>query len=482
VRLSIHYKITILFAAVAAVILSGTYAYLNRGLQEKALQRMRDSLKRELALSCSLVERHFLESTEAARLDEIADELGGNLDVRVTIIGIDGRVLGDSELDGESLKDAENHLDRPEVRAAVANGKGETKRFSTTLERRMLYMAAPLGHPAAKGVVRLAVPFSDIEMISGEVKRVLIISLVFAFASIILLTFLVSALISRPVREVSAIAHRIADGDFSGKASVSSNDEIGDLANAVNNMSAQISSRMEELKRLERVRQDFVANVSHELRTPVSTIRGYAETLVDGALEDRDNAMDFLKIIHSDSKRLASLINDLLELSKIESGEFSLQLVPCSAGAVAERVAGDLEKLAKDKSIEIILNTPSAVPDALADEKTLGQALSNLVDNAIKYTEEGGRITISVKVDAGLVRVDVADTGIGIPESDLPRIFERFYRVDKARSRELGGTGLGLSIVKHIVQAHGGEVKVESVLGKGSTFSLTLPVAAPKLI
>jgi len=482
VRFNVHYKITILFVAVAALILSGTYAYLNRSLQQNAYQQIRDSLKKDLSLSRSLMERHFLEQTGSYRLDEIADELGKNLDVRVTVIDVDGRVLGDSELDGESLRNVENHLDRPEVRSALAGGESETQRFSTTIEKRMLYMAAALAPPDTKGVVRLAVPLSDIDLVSSEVKRVLALSLALAFVSTILLTFLISALISRPVKKVSAIAHRIAEGDFSGKAPISSNDEIGDLAEAINNMSEQISSRMEELKRLERVRQDFVANVSHELRTPVSTIRGYAETLIDGALEDKKNAMDFLKIIHADSKRLATLINDLLELSKIESEEPSLELSPCSIGQVAERVAKNLDKLAGDKSIEIVLNVPSGVPDALANEKAIGQALSNLVDNAVKYTEEGGTIAISVRVDAGLVRVDVTDTGIGIPEGDLPRIFERFYRVDKARSRELGGTGLGLSIVKHIAQAHGGEVHVESALGEGSTFSLTLPVAAPKLI
>lgn len=232
-----------------------------------------------------------------------------------------------------------------------------------------------------------------------------------------------------------------------------------------------------ELRRLEKIRQDFVANVSHELRTPLTSIKGYAETLLEGALLDKDNAKDFIEIIYRDSDRLAKLIDDLLDLSKIESGKLKMVFLPCDILEVIKRTIKILEAQAKGKSISVSLNVAGSLPKVVADETRISQVLLNLLDNAIKYTPEGGKVSISAFIKDKFVYVDITDTGIGIPEKDLPRIFERFYRVDKARSRELGGTGLGLSIVKHIVQAHEGQVWVESKLGQGSTFSFTIPQA-----
>lgn len=181
-----------------------------------------------------------------------------------------------------------------------------------------------------------------------------------------------------------------------------------------------------------------------------------------------------VKIIHSDSERLARLIDDLLDLSKIESGKLKLTLKPCALKPIIKRVVSSLNKQSKNKSIRIQIDIPKDISGILADEARIAQVLLNLIDNAIKYTENKGLITISAKEKDVFVQIDVIDTGIGIQEQDIPRLFERFYRVDKARSRELGGTGLGLSIVKHIVHAHNGEIFVQSVLGHGSTFSFTV--------
>lgn len=232
-----------------------------------------------------------------------------------------------------------------------------------------------------------------------------------------------------------------------------------------------------ELRRLEKIRQDFVANVSHELRTPLTSIKGYAETLLDGAMQDKDNAKDFMEIIYRDSDRLAKLIDDLLDLSKIEYGKLKMVFLPIDILEVIKRTIKVLEAQAKRKSICISLNITGGLPKILADETRISQVVLNLLDNAIKYTPDGGKILISASTKDRFVQMDISDTGIGIPENDLPRIFERFYRVDKARSRELGGTGLGLSIVKHIVQAHNGHVWIQSTLGQGSTFSFSIPIA-----
>jgi two-component system phosphate regulon sensor histidine kinase PhoR len=232
-----------------------------------------------------------------------------------------------------------------------------------------------------------------------------------------------------------------------------------------------------ELRRLEKVRQDFVANVSHELRTPVSSIKGYAETLLSGAMDDKQALKEFLGTIHENSDRLVNLINDLLDLARIESGRMKIVPVAMGAAPVIQRCLNILEKTVQDKKLTVSMDMSMELPNILADDARFSQVVLNILDNAVKYTPEGGSICVKALVRDKMVQFDVTDTGIGIPEPDLPRIFERFYRVDKARSRDLGGTGLGLSIVKHIVLAHGGEVWASSQLGRGTTFSFTLPKA-----
>ena len=233
-----------------------------------------------------------------------------------------------------------------------------------------------------------------------------------------------------------------------------------------------------DLKRLEKIRRDFVANVSHELRTPVSVIKGYAETLLAGALEtDPEQAGRFVEIIHNHSERLATLIGDLLALSALESGDLALDLAPISIASAARHACTLLEPKASGKGISIALNGVEEAPPVLADFGRVEQVLINLLDNAIKYTPETGSVKISAHDAGDMIKITVTDTGTGIPAKDIPRIFERFYRVDSARSRDLGGTGLGLSIVKHIVQLHGGDVSAESTPGNGSTFTFTLKKA-----
>ena len=237
-----------------------------------------------------------------------------------------------------------------------------------------------------------------------------------------------------------------------------------------------VFSDITELRKLETVRKDFVANVSHELRTPISSIKGYAETLLDGALDDKKNAIDFIKIINSESGRLASLIDDILDLSKIESDTFKLNLQQHSLYQIANEAISSLDKDAKDKLININ-NKLGIEIKVLCDQSLLTQVFVNLIHNAIKYSRNNSKIVISSSnMQNNLINIEVEDQGIGIPEKDIPRIFERFYRVDKARSNALGGTGLGLAIVKHIVQTHGGDVYVKSIEGHGSTFGFTLPV------
>ncbi len=229
-----------------------------------------------------------------------------------------------------------------------------------------------------------------------------------------------------------------------------------------------------EMKRLETMRQDFVANVSHELKTPLTTIKGFIETLLGGALEDRKNNRSFLKIMLDHAERLNTLVNDLLSLAHLESKEIVLHREKADLRGLAQTALTDAQSQWQKKNLTVVLELP---PDLFvaADKEQLSHVFSNLVDNAIKFNKENGRVTIGGQDLDAEVKIFVEDSGIGIPQKDLPRIFERFYRVDKARSRELGGTGLGLSIVKHIVERHQGRVGVESTEGFGSRFWFTLP-------
>jgi two-component system phosphate regulon sensor histidine kinase PhoR len=233
-----------------------------------------------------------------------------------------------------------------------------------------------------------------------------------------------------------------------------------------------------DLERLERIRRDFVANVSHELRTPLTAIRGYAETLLEGALEDRENNRRFLEIIKAHSIRLNNIASDLLTLSELESVKARRGPEPVSVRGALESALRTVEAEARLRGVNLIRG-PMEDAQVLGDRVQIEQALVNLLDNAVKFNRPSGEVRVEVTPPCeGKINISIADTGIGIPHDDLPRIFERFYRVDKARSREVGGTGLGLSIVKHIVERLNGTVAVESQLGKGSTFTLALPVAS----
>lgn len=237
-----------------------------------------------------------------------------------------------------------------------------------------------------------------------------------------------------------------------------------------------VSHDITELKRLEQIRKDFVANVSHELRTPVTSIKGFSETLLDGAYQDPGTCVSFLEIIHKESNRLEMLIEDLLELSRVEQSGFKVDAHPTDMKAVIYQVGEMVQKKLEQKEIELKLELESVI--VKGDPNRLIQVMMNLVVNAITYSSVQTAITIRLYVRNGEAIIEVEDQGIGIEEEELGRLFERFYRVDRARSRNSGGTGLGLSIVKHLIEAHHGKVEVKSEPGKGSTFIIHLPLAS----
>jgi two-component system phosphate regulon sensor histidine kinase PhoR len=238
-----------------------------------------------------------------------------------------------------------------------------------------------------------------------------------------------------------------------------------------------VASDITRLKMLERVRKDFVANVSHELKTPLSAINGFSEALLDGALDNREQLEDFLGRIHSQSLRMSKLVNDLLELSAIESGNYALNKTPSSVGLLLERAVETFKTQIAEKKHAVQIEDKTGQAIIPMDPEKMASALGNLVDNAVKYAPPNSRIGLAAEVQGNDLILSVSDNGPGISRENLPRLFERFYRVDRARSREMGGTGLGLAIVKHIAELHGGSAGAESVLGQGSRLWIMIPLA-----
>ena len=513
-------------------------------------------------------------------------DLGKELETRITIIDINGIVLGDSEKDPALM---ENHADRPEIKEALQGKIGNSIRYSSTLEIDMLYIAIPIiKNGQILGVVRLSLPLTDVNRGIANLRKIIILATLIALAIASITSLIISLTITRPLQEMTKVSQKISKGDFSKKLKICRQDEIGQLANSLNLMSEELENKIRvisedknkmkvvlssviegiiaidkegriilfnnalknmtdyssdrvlgkfhweiirnnqlnellkevlqkgqpltreitifspqekifrasanpltkknevwgavvvlnditEIKKLEKMRSEFVANVSHELRTPLTSIQGFVETLKDGAINDPGKAQYFLEIIEKQSNRLNNLIEDILQLSKIESQEIIMNLQSINLRDLIDKTISEFKKKIEQKNHKIKINISPQLPLIKADPEQIEVVFRNLLDNAIKYTPNGGEIYISAFEKAENIYIEIADNGIGISAEHLPRIFERFYRVDKDRSRKLGGTGLGLAIVKHIVQAHGGTIGVESKPGKGSKFFFTLP-------
>ncbi len=259
------------------------------------------------------------------------------------------------------------------------------------------------------------------------------------------------------------------------KAHLPRGDELNALNWQVYRAGLAMEKELNELKKIEDYRREFLGNVSHELKTPIFTIQGFAETLLDGALQDDRVNERFLSKILANTKRLRNLANDLVEISRIETGELEMVMHPFRLADVVNEVSYELEQFAESKNVTLYQQIPATLPLILGDKARISQVMINLVDNAIKYSNPAGSVEIIARATAeGRVKVTVADDGIGIASQHVPRLTERFYRVDKSRSREQGGTGLGLAIVKHILGAHGAEMVIDSKPNAGSTFGFTL--------
>ena len=517
----------------------------------------------------------------------LVERLGHLAHGRVTVVRADGVVIADSSLSRAELATTENHADRPEVRRAVASGRGIATRYSETIGTEMMYVAVPL-RGAAGGVVRVAMSLGEVEALIAHMRWLITGAVLLGLAIAAGMGGLASYLASRSLLELVTRARALASGARDQRLSLPDSDELGGLAGSFNQMADELDRTLRalsderdrvhailesltdgvlaldekaqlsgingaalsllglgqaaagtplieiirvpellaivgraqegttahaeftwpgsprrtllataapqrargtcvvvlrdvtELRRLETMRRDFVANVSHELRTPVSIISANVETLASGALDDPQRAEEFLGAVQRNAERLTRLVTELLDLSRIEAGHIDLDLKPMTAEGAVGAVLDLLETRAHDRDLALDI----AVEDDLTfvgDARSLEQVLINLVDNAIKYTPRGGRVGIDIKREGSDALFEVWDTGPGVPLSHRARLFERFYRVDPGRSRDMGGTGLGLSIVKHLVEVMRGTVGMRPREPNGSVFFVRLPLAPTAL-
>lgn len=305
------------------------------------------------------------------------------------------------------------------------------------------------------------------EAFLASINRALLLAAGVAGLAAVLLTLVLSRRILKPVEALTAAARRMEKGDLSQRVEVQSADEIGELAQAFNSMA-------DGLTRLEQLRRNMVTDVAHELRTPLSNIRGYLEALRDGVIEPNAEVIESL---YEEAMLLSRLVDDLRELALAEAGQLRLERHPVAPADVVDRAVEAARAQASARGIALRADLPADLPLISVDPQRIGQVLGNLLSNALTHTPSGGEITVAARARASEVEISVRDTGEGIPPEHLPYIFERFYRADRSRSRATGGTGLGLSIAKQLVEAHGGRISVASQLGKGTTFTFTLPVA-----
>lgn len=552
------------------------------------LQNYYLSLLQEHLLSQTKIVRELVKeiSVENDSLQAHISDWAEEISLRITVIDSNGKVLADSHEDPANM---ENHLQRPEVQAALQGKAGKVSRFSRTLGQKMVYIALPLKQDGELSVVRLAVPASDVTFVLGQVKESLLMAVLGALVVGLIISFKLALSLTQPVEEITQVAGNIANGDFDARFEPTTDDEIAVLGKTINYMAEMLKDKVVEIERhrkklemvlnnmvsgvmmlnaqgevelvnkaaerelqldnrtavgrhnlevirnhrlnqeidrvlktgevssvevsflhpqkkiflvhlaptrddegisgviavflditrlrqVEQMRKDFVANVSHELRTPLTSISGFVETMLTDPDMDRDTRQKFLKIMAKETSRLNNIIDGLLELSRIESGKAYTEIEVVDLSRVVAEVVEEMRLLAEVKSQELQLHLREQLY-VMGDKTGLEQVVVNLLDNAIKYTPEKGKITVSGYEEAGNVMLTIRDTGVGIPPESLGRIFERFYRVDKARSRKQGGTGLGLAIVKHIVENHKGSIEVDSVPGEGTEFRIKLQKA-----
>jgi len=550
-----------------------------------------DNIEKRMISNARLI-NSFLKNNIKSNIDlnEIAEGYAKEIDSRITIIDINGNVVGDSHANIDNL---ESHINRPEIKKALAGKIGISQRYSNSLNTEMYYVSIPFQQENSNiAAIRLSLPLKYINKYTKKIYMNIIIS---AFTGLFIAIILAIRYINKltyPIEQFTKVTRNISKGKYGEKVRINNDDELGILAESFNVMSGELSEKIEELKnsntnliailksmlngvialdtnnnimyinpsaekmfsiknelvknqslfevikntklngaledlfykdnkesieisinhpltnilkvytspityqdnpnrkigtliileditemrKLETMRKDFVANVSHELKTPLTSIKGFIETLKSGAVEDEQLRNKFLNIIDEETYRLNNLIEDLLILTDIENSKNKIKNEMINPNISINEVIEFLAELAVEKNIQIIDKVNGNLPIIYGNQGWFKQMLINLIDNAIKYTKPNGKIIITAYNVSDQLIISIKDTGIGIKKEYLDRLFERFFRVDKARSKKVAGTGLGLAIVKHIVIQFNGDIKVKSEIGKGTEFKIILPI------
>ena len=468
----IIWKFFSVFALLTLIVIYVMYFLVSLRLQNNFEEEITEELQSNAILVGDILTGDLLEHKDGAVQRKIK-ALAEKLNLRITVIDTQGKVLGDSDEDPALM---ENHKDRSEVMRAVKNGFGQSTRFSDTLKYNMKYVAVRIEDSGnVLGIVRFALPLSEVQLKLQLIYRTVLFGAIVAVVIAFTIAYFLSRSITLPISRMQDAAQRIAKGDFSRKVEIKSRDELGQLAKSLNIMAAELQQKMENLKRMDNIRTDFVANVSHELKTPLTLIKGYIETLQDKGINDKDKAHRFVSIIKEHTNRLENIIDDLLSLSELELSKDCINKNEFNLRELVDEVTLGFGYALDSKRHSLSMDLQGHDFRVKADRDKIEQVIVNLIDNAIKYTNEAGQINIFLIEHQNDITLIVKDNGIGIPEEDIDRVFERFYRVDKARSRKLGGTGLGLGIAKHIILAHKGQISIESKINQGTEVLVKLP-------
>ena len=607
--MNIRTQLTFRYIGIVLLVLFAMYLYLGTSLKGFLSNRITNDLEVHAALT-----REFLIEKLPAKdnftydaIDPLINRLGQTSNARLTFIGMDGTVWGDTERDGPSLQAMDNHLTRPEVQDALQLGSGIRDRYSDTTQTEFRYYAMPIyrnintqtspnGEGTLIGICRIALPMEVVNTAINNLRQMVLLASVAGLILAILFSIFSTRIITKPIEKLTQMTQSLAAGKIDSRVPVDSKNELGQLSRNFNLMADRVEEQIDKIseehrrletiltnmgegvllvngvseityanptaismlslpdayigkalieinripelqtllqmaeqtetvafaeirlgnlrepeaevtvvpvstgqeyiivihdvtkeRQLERIRADFMANVSHELRTPLTTIRGYAETLLNEDTPRTKTSEQFIVKILNHTSRLTRLVSELLELSRLESGDVELKRTPCHLNTFYEPILDVFEPLLEESELVLKWEIPESLPEVNVDQQLFMQIFVNLIDNAIKYTPDGGTITVSAEfntsetpersnITSKEIILHVKDTGIGIPMESQPRVFERFYRVDKGRAREMGGTGLGLAIVKHIALCHNGRIWLESTLGEGSIFHVAIPL------
>ena len=431
------------------------------------LKKTRSNMMFALETADSLFDYSDDLQEQAGMLKKVADMNQS----RFTIVKKDGTVEVDTEVSNAAAM--ENHMEREEVKEALQYGSGHSIRKSETLGIQMLYVARMSSN--GEYIFRLASPYSGMPEYLIMLLPAVLLSFAIAFFASSMEAERFSQSITRPLQDISREMMKV-DGDYADlHFDRCPYQEINVIADTTTKMSRNVKEYLERLEQEKQIRQEFFSNASHELKTPITSIRGYVELLESGMALNEETTHDFLKRIKKEAMRMTSLVDDILMISRLESRGAKTEIVTIQVADLLEETVSSLATQAAERGVVIHKQFESFA--IRADLRQMNELCMNLIGNAVKYNNTDGEIWVEARRENTDFVLAVRDSGVGIPQESLNRIFERFYRVDKGRSRKQGGTGLGLAIVKHVVNYYHGTVRVESEIGKGSTFTVRLPVA-----